>query len=258
MMETKKTPCVRPMPVVLALEVLLQLLVAVHVVRTGRPYYWLFIILAFPLVGCVVYLAAELLPELRYSRTGEQVVANVQKAIDPDRELRRLREELDTADTPRNRKALAEEHVRRGELAEAIRLYRSALTGIHRDDPAILMGLARAQFASGDAPGCVATLDRLQAANPRFKSADGHLLYARALEAAGRITEALDTYHAVAGYFPGGEAKCRYALLLKRQGHVPEAETLFRDVIRGFEKARRFHHAQQREWYDIARQNLGV
>jgi hypothetical protein len=246
------------MPILLALEVLLQLSVAVHVVRTGRHYYWLFIILAFPVLGCVIYFVTEILPELRHSRAGRQMVANVQKAIDPDRDLRRLCEELDTADTPANRKALAEEHVSRGELAEAIRLYQGALTGIHRDDPAILMGLARAHFGNHDPASCTATLDRLKAANPRFESADGHLLYARALEAQGRVPEALDTYHAVAAYYPGGEAKCRYALLLARQGHATEARQLFQDVVRSFERSKRFHHAQQREWYDIARQNLGA
>lgn len=246
------------MPIIAGLEILLQLAVAIHAVRTGRSYYWLFIILAFPLLGCIVYLVVEVLPGLRDSRAGRQVVAKMQKAIDPDRDLRRLTDELDTVDTPENRRLLAEEHLRRGEPREAIRLYRGALTGIHRDDPAILMGLARAQFADRDPASCIATLNRLKTTNPRFESADGHLLYARALEAEGSIPEALDTYHAVAAYFPGGEAKCRYALLLQQQGHDAEANAMFQDVIRGFEKSKRFHHAQQRSWYDIARQNLGV
>jgi hypothetical protein len=244
------------MPILAVAVLLVQVAFCVHAVRTGRQLYWLFFIMMFPLLGCGIYFLAEVMPELRHSRGARQAVARVQQAIDPDRELRRLTEELDTADTVENRKALAEEQARRGNLAEAIRLYEGALTGIHRDDPAILMGLARARFNNDDAAGCVATLDRLKAANPRFESADGHLLYARALEAQGRLPEALDSYHALAAYFPGAEAKCRYALLLSQQGHGAEARKLFEDVVRSFEKSKRFHHAQQREWYDIARQNL--
>lgn len=246
------------MPILAAAALLVQLAFCVHAVRTGRQLYWLFIIMVFPLLGCGVYFLAEILPELRHSRAARQAVAKVQHAIDPDRDLRRLSEELDTADTAENRKALAEEHMRRGAVAQAIPLYEGALTGIHRDDPAILMGLARAHFANDDPARCSGTLERLQAANPRFRSADGHLLYARALEAQGRMDEALNAYHAVAGYFPGAEAKCRYALLLLGEGHGDEARALFQDVVRGFEKSKRFHHAQQREWYDIARQNLGA
>ncbi len=244
------------MPIAVLVILLLQAGCCVHVVRTRRELYWLFIIMMFPLLGCGVYFAAVILPELRDSRTAHDALGKVQRAIDPDRDLRRRSEELDTADTVENRKALAEEHMRRGDLADAIRLYRSALTGIHRDDPAILMGLARAQFGSGDAAGCIGTLERLTAANPRFQSADGHLLYARALEAQDRVIDALNAYHAVAAYFPGGEAKCRYALLLKRQGHHAEARTLFQDVVHGFEKAKRFQHAGEREWYEVARENL--
>ena len=246
------------MPILLVLEVLVQLTLAVHVVRTGRQLYWLFIILVFPVLGSLVYFVAEVLPDLGRSRTARNAATGVQRALDPDRDLRRLTEELDTADTVDNRRRLAEEHLRRGDAAEALRLYQGALTGLHRDDPALLMGLARAQFLDGDAAACIETLDRLKAAHPKLESAEGHLLYARALEAQGRIPQALDTYHAVAAYYPGAEARCRYALLLQQEGHVGAAQKLFQDVVRGFEKGKGFHRAQQREWYDIARQNLGA
>lgn len=41
----------------------LDLCCAVHAVRTGRPLYWVFIILAFPVLGAAAYVVAELLPE---------------------------------------------------------------------------------------------------------------------------------------------------------------------------------------------------
>lgn len=246
------------MPILFVLEILVQITLAIHVVRTGRQLYWLFIILFFPVLGSLVYFVAEVLPDLGRSRTARGAASSVQRALDPDRDLRRLTEELETADTADNRRKLADEHLRRGDAAEALRLYRGALTGIHRDDPTLLMGLARAQFLDGDAAACIDSLDRLKAAHPKIESAEGHLLYARALEGLGRLPEALDTYHAVAAYYPGAEAKCRYALLLRQEGHVGEARLLFQDVARGYEKGKGFHRAQQREWYDIARQNLGT
>ena len=244
------------MPALFGLEILIQLLLAVHVVRTGRQLYWIFIIMVFPVLGSIVYAVAELLPDLRNSRTAHGAVRGVQRAIDPDRDLRRLTDELDTADTAENRRRLAEEHLARGDAAEALRLYRGALTGIHSDDPALLMGLARAQFESGDAAACIATLDTLQSAHPKLRSPEGHLLYARAQEAEGRIADALNSYHAVSAYYPGAEARCRYALLLQLEGHDDPARRLFADVVRGYEKGKGFHRAQQRAWYDIARQNL--
>jgi hypothetical protein len=43
--------------------VILQIVLAVHVVRTRRPFIWIFIILFFPLLGSLIYIIAELLPE---------------------------------------------------------------------------------------------------------------------------------------------------------------------------------------------------
>ena len=43
--------------------ILLQIVLAVHVVRTRRPFIWIFIILIFPLLGSVIYIIAELIPE---------------------------------------------------------------------------------------------------------------------------------------------------------------------------------------------------
>jgi hypothetical protein len=43
--------------------ILLQIVLAVHVVRTRRPFIWIFILLFFPLLGSVIYIIAELIPE---------------------------------------------------------------------------------------------------------------------------------------------------------------------------------------------------
>ena len=51
------------------LSLLLQILCAVHVMKTGRPYYWIFIVMFAPMVGMIAYFIVEILPELTGSRT---------------------------------------------------------------------------------------------------------------------------------------------------------------------------------------------
>jgi hypothetical protein len=240
------------MPVLIVLELGLQMLCAAHVVRTHRPYYWIFIILAFPLLGSIAYAVAEILPEFLHSKQARSVV----KLIDPDRDYRTLVDQLDTADTADNRRALAEECLRRGEAERAVLLYEAALTGAHKDDPTLMFGLARALFARGEFAACSRTLEALKAANPRFDSADAHLLYARSLESQNRVAEAKSEYDAVVRYFPGAEARCRYALMLQRQGEAAAARALFQEVVRALDKAGRRFIRDQREWYDLARQHL--
>lgn len=43
--------------------IVLQIVLAVHAVRTRRPFIWIFIILLFPLMGSAIYIIAELIPE---------------------------------------------------------------------------------------------------------------------------------------------------------------------------------------------------
>jgi hypothetical protein len=245
------------MPVLIVLEIGLQLLCAVHVIRTRRPYYWIFIIMGFPLLGSLAYAIAELLPDLMHSPQARNVASGAAKLIDPDRDYRALVEQLDTADTADNRRALAEECLRRGEAERAVLLYEASLTGAHKDDPTLMFGLARALFARGEFVACSKTLEALKAANPRFESADAHLLYARSLESQGRVAEARSEYDALVRYFPGAEARCRYALMLQQQGDTAGARRLFQEVVRALDKAGRRFIRDQREWYDLAKQHLG-
>jgi hypothetical protein len=56
------------MPIIGGLVILLQVTVMIHALRTGRPYYWVFIIMAFPVLGCVINFIVEMLPGSRQER----------------------------------------------------------------------------------------------------------------------------------------------------------------------------------------------
>lgn len=236
----------------------LQVLCAIHAVRTGRARYWIFIIIAFPLLGCIIYAVSEMIPDFMRSRAGRQAAAKVVTTIDPDRDLRFLQDQLETADTADNKRLLAEEHLRRGEPEAAIALLESAVAGAHQEDTALLQGLARAQFSAGRFDATVGTLDRLKIVNPKLESAEAHLIYARALEGMGRFEDADREYAALIEYFPGPEAKCRYALLLRQLGQLDKARLMFHEVARSMERGGRAFREAQREWYEVARQNLGA
>ncbi|MEX2201565.1 MAG: tetratricopeptide repeat protein [Dongiaceae bacterium] len=245
------------MPIVLVSVVLLQIACAVHAVRSGRPHYWIFIIIVAPMLGCIVYFIVAILPDMAQSRTARHAQASLVKAVDPDRDLRILTDRFETADTIDNRRALAEEYLSRGEHGQAIMLYEGALIGPHRDDPILLQGLAAARFEGRQYSKALATLDRLRAANPDYRSANAHLLYARSLEGAGRDREALDEYLALTSYFPGAEAKCRMAMLLDRLGRAADARPVYQDIVRSLDRAGRPYRDGQREWYELARRHLG-
>ncbi len=246
------------MPILAAVVLGLQILLVVHVMKTGRQTYWVFIVMMLPLVGAVAYFIVEILPEIAHSRAGRQVARDLDSVVNPDRELRQLTRETARADTVENRFKLAKECLNKDRFEEARELLEGCLEGIHGEDPAILLALAKARFGLEDFAGTVEALDRLRQADPNFQSAEGHLLYARGLEGQGKTEEALDEYKALVGYFAGEEARCRYGLLLEQAGRRDEAREVFAEVVRSVDLAPKAYYRAQREWYEIARQQLGA
>ena len=244
------------MPILFAVEVGVQVLCAVHVLRTGRPTQWLFVIMLLPVAGCLAYLFLELLPEMRHSRAARRITKDVGAVVNPDGELRRLTKEAMRTDSVQNKFDLAKECIARGRFFDAKELLEQCLTGIHADDPNIMMAMARAQFGDRDYVGCSETLDRLREVNPEFQSSEGHLMYARAKEGQGRDGEALAEYAALSTYYPGEEARCRHALLLHRIGELEDAQSTFQQVVTSVETGSKAYFRAQREWYDLARQHL--
>jgi hypothetical protein len=56
------------MPIVGAVVLLIQFCFAYHALKTGRPYWWVFIIMGFPVMGCVIYYFVEVFPGSREQR----------------------------------------------------------------------------------------------------------------------------------------------------------------------------------------------
>jgi hypothetical protein len=244
------------MPLIFILTLALQAALIVHVIRTGRNNLWIWAIALLPAAGSIAYIGVEILPEIFGGRTGRRTRASVQRIIDPDRDLRQAAAAVELSGNVDARRRLAEELYERGQYPEAAAVYEGGLQGIFEHDPVLLLGLARSRFASGDFGSARTSLEQLMLHNPQFKSADGHLLYARTLEAQDALEEAEHEYAVAAPAYPGAEAKLRYALLLKRRGKLDEARRILKDLVDGARLAPAHYRRAQSEWLDRARREL--
>jgi hypothetical protein len=231
----------------------LMVLCVVHAIRNGNVWPWIYIIVLLPGIGSAIYFFMEILPEMTRSRAARQLRANAGHIVDPGRSLRQAARTHELVGSVDSKRTLAEEYMMRGAYGDAVEIYRDAAQGQFKDDPALLMGLARALFLSGDPAGAQGALDTLQAADPSFVSADGHLLYARALEGQGKTEEALGEYRRLIKYYPGEEARARLGMLLEKMGRRDEAMEVYREIVKLVDGAPSRYRKEQKEWGDIAR-----
>ena len=238
------------------LVVLIQVVFAVHVIKTGRSFWWLWLIILMPGIGCLVYFIVEVLPDLHRSPTIRRVGSDIVTVVDPGRNLRKLQEELEISDTFKNRQMLARGYMKAGSVDEAIEMYKSCLTGIFKDDPSVMLELAFAYFLEQAYPEAKQMLDQLIQSHPEFRPPERRLLYARTLEQSGETDRALEEYAGLVRISSGEETRCRYALLLDQNGDKEKAQEIFREIIRRAKRSPRYYRRAQREWVNIAKQNV--
>lgn len=232
----------------LGLHVVIAAFFAMHAVRTGQDRYWLFILFAFPGIGSLVYAIGIWLPEMRYTRQGRQLVGGVKRALDPSRELREALDAVETSANAQNRMRLAEAYVAAGRASEAIPHYQAALRSVHKDDPALQVGLARAYLEGGHPAEARKLLDELIARTPDFRSPDGHLIYARAVAALDDRMQAEEEFGTLIGYYAGFEPRARYAEILAGWGERERALELCERSLREAKRLPSYSRSMNKEW----------
>lgn len=242
------------MPII-GLSLIIQIALAIHVIKTGKDTYWIYILL-MPGIGPALYFFTQVLPDLGQSRTAHTAKNSLMKAIDPQRELRKKKAQLELANTLANKQKLAEECLEAGMHKEAIELFKSCLTGVGECDPDIMLFLAQSYFASEDYQLAIQILDDIIKTNPNFNSTDGHLLYARSLEKLEKSQQALEEYAIVSENYPGEEGRVRYGLLLVKMNQAEKASEIFNQAINRSKLAPKFYQRKEKYWIKLAKTSL--
>jgi len=246
------------MPILAGLVLVIQLCFAYHALKTGRPYWWLFVIMAFPVMGCILYYFVEVFPTSRESRRAAKAMRAVSKALDPDRTLNERMADLEACGSVDNRISLARTCIEHKKYFEAAALYRTCMTGMYANDPDIRFGLAGALELSSVHEEAVKIASKLRETHPSFRPNEVRLVLAKALEGVGRLEEALPEFKFLADAYPGEEGRWRYGAILKRMGQADAARDVFQRMLRNAARMPDHYREAQGEWLSLARENIQV
>ncbi|MFJ1301925.1 tetratricopeptide repeat protein [Pseudomonadota bacterium AL_CKDN230030165-1A_HGKHYDSX7] len=245
----------------LGLHIIIALFFAVHAVRSQQNTYWLIILFTFPGLGSLVYFLAIYLPEIRHSRHGRATVRAASQLIDPHKAIRLAAQDFDRAPTIQHRMRLAHALFDAQQYEDAAVHYRQAVQGPYADDPDLLKGLARAEFAIGNPGASRDALEKLFAAHPGTREQSGPtLLHARTL-AATQASGTREAFERAIMYANDAAARCLYAEWLQAQPDPADHEramALFNDILNDARHLPRHAQKNNREWMQRARTGLGA
>src|ERR1700761_8776576 len=96
------------------LSLIIQVLLIVHVIKTGRNQIWIWVLALLSMAGLIAYIAVEFIPDLFKSRTAQRTARGLKKAMDPTAHLRRYENEARVTGNVASRRRYAEEPSRQG------------------------------------------------------------------------------------------------------------------------------------------------
>ncbi|MBL56353.1 MAG: hypothetical protein CMP61_04115 [Flavobacteriales bacterium] len=125
---------------------ILQIFCIYHVYKNKRAYWWIIVILIFPLIGCALYLYKEF-----YNKKNiEHLSEGIKSTLNTEYTISKLEKKLAFSDTVENKIKVADEYVDRGLYEEAFQLYSSCLKGVFANDQDLLKKLTKTAFLKED------------------------------------------------------------------------------------------------------------
>ncbi|MDN3640738.1 hypothetical protein QWY82_18210 [Simiduia curdlanivorans] len=210
---------------------LLQVLLIVHAMKTGRNTLWIWVLLMAPMIGGLAYLIVELLPAWSSSNSAQKARKKVRDITDPHRDFRLAQDNLKRNETIQNLVNMAKECAGKGLYKDAEMFYERALKGIYQTDPILLEGLAGVQLLDQRYEDCKRTLNSLIQHNPNFRSKTGHVMYAQCLYHLKDIDGASEEFEALKKYHATALVKYHLGEIRHRQNRPTDALNEFRSII---------------------------
>ena len=234
-------------------SLLIQIGLCVHVYKTGRPFWWIWILFMGSLLGCLAYLLIEILPELRVRSPR---LGNTSWLVPKSVRLRRAREIVEDSPTVENKLGLAALFSEYDRKEEAAAVAAECPTGVFKADPETIAEVARHQLAVGK----LAEAERLlaQADTTHNKSAKTRLdlLHARILLERQRYAEAGAALTPLVISSLGEAPRYYLALCHLGLGDRKRSLDLLADITKKYRNGGAIWRRAEKNWFKLAKQQI--
>jgi hypothetical protein len=210
---------------------LLQAFCVYHAYRNNVEQRWYWLILFFPLVGCVIYLVQNF-----STRTSlEQIAENVKEVVNSSYKIEQLEKALKFSESVTNKLNLADAYMEVARYKDAVALYSSSLEGFMAGDTAVMMKLCHAHFMDDNFAAAVEHGTKLENLKP-FRNSEERVVYAWALHHLGNTDKAEAIFLDMDRSFTNYYHRMEYSKFLIKTGKTDLAKEKLRDLVDEFEQ----------------------
>lgn len=205
--------------------IILQAYCLYHLFKHRNQFYWVFVILFVPLIGCIIYLIINVYNK----RDAEKIQDNVVAIINPSKRIKDLEKTLEFSETYQNKVNLADAYVEIKNFNEAIPHYKGALEGNFQNDFYVIEQLISAYFAIEDYDNVISFAKKI-IDHSEFKKTKSQFLYGLALEKIGKLEEAERNLKEIDIRFSFYEERFVLAKFLINQNKTQEGKDILDEI----------------------------
>lgn len=239
-------------PLVSFLLMGVNLFFIVHAVKTGRPYYWVWIIFMMPVLGAAAYFFVEMRPNVRSIDWASLRWRFASPAV----RIGVLRDVAENSPTVKNRTRLAQEYESQLQWSLAAETYRECLSGVFDNDPRLLISLASALIEDGHFEEAHEIASKIPAQRDFKLDDDRKLVLYRSQAAVGIMDSAIEGLEDLASRKSGLAPRYYLAQAKVAGGKDSQADEDLHKIIHTFRNGNALLRKHEQQWYLEAKKLL--
>jgi hypothetical protein len=204
-----------------------------------QKWYW--IIIFFPVVGCVIYLYDNF-----YSRNQLRSFSEAAKTlVNSNRRIEQLEKNVKFNDNVTNKLNLAQAYASIGRYEEAVKLYESCLKGFSSEDPVIQMNLLSACYQNKNYKRVIELGQKLSGYKD-FTNSQERIALAWAYYYEGDQAKAIGVFNDLNRSYTNYKHRVEYTKLLIKLDKQEEAEDVLARLLEEFELIKGYERSSNR------------
>lgn len=207
------------------LVIALQVFCVYHLYKHKNSYYWIFLIIFLPAVGCLVYLITQVYNK----RDVERIQEDITTIVNPTKKVRDLENVLEFSETFQNRVNLADGYLEIKDYENAIKHYEDAIAKDFHNDKHVIFQLIKCYYNMEDYEKVIFYSKKVKKRTD-FKGSQAQFFYGMSLAKLGQTDLAEAHLKAIDQRYSNYEERLVLAQFLLDQNKTDEAKELLDEI----------------------------